>query len=238
MFFGPIVDEDTQGWVIDSFEWAIENGLLLSETQLIAANAQNFPAIQGAHEDVSRALVEAVQRHLGIVDQIIAVRPLDVLPPEYRYDPNAMGEVAGTWDSDGSDAVVTYDPAQQARPLAFLSTMVHEVMHHRLHMTALDMPGGFEAEELSTDLQCITAGFGAIQMSGAEQAGWQGYLRQETRAFAMAVFMAITGTSDDAVRALLPKRSFKLVRKAAKLLDGWSADIADLRGKLGRREIP
>lgn len=230
--FGLRVDDATQDWVIESFFWAIENGLLTPETRQIHVTHANFPAPNGAHQDVAQALIAAIQRHLGIEDQTIFAAPINALSAEYRHEYGKLTSVGGTWQRDGSEAMITYDPEAISQRLAFLSTLVHEVMHHRLHMTALDMPGGPEAEELSTDLHCITTGFGALQMQGAEQAGWQGYLRQETRAFAFAVFLTLTASGQGLDDTGLPTRSKRLVQKAFKLLGRRQDEMADLRTAL------
>lgn len=214
-WFAYPVDQDTQDWIADSFLWAMDEDILTPSTPLILPNGSNSPAPKGAHKDVATALVQAIQGHLGLNDHIIDVEPLDNLPAEYRLDYNSMASVGGTWQSDGTRSLITYDPATLQQPIAFLSTLIHEVMHHRLHQTSREMPGGPEAEELSTDLHCISAGFGIIQMQGAEQAGWQGYLRQETRAHALAVFLGATGQDWTDAAPHLPRRSAKLLRKAS-----------------------
>ena len=230
--FGLRIDDVTQDWVIDSFFWAIDNKLLTSDTRSIHATKANFPVRNGPHKEVAQALIDAIQKHLGIEDQDIVAEPLGALPAEYRHQYGQLAAVGGTWQGDGRRALITYDPEAISQRVAFLSTLVHEVMHHRLHMTALDMPGGPEAEELSTDLHCITSGFGALQMQGAEQAGWQGYLRQETRAYAFALFQMLTEPDSKISDTGLPNRSARLVKKAQKLLQGREADVAELRATL------
>ncbi len=215
--------------VLENFKWAIQNGLLSSSTKLIPPTAQNFPVPKGDPQSVARGLIDAIAWHLGI-EQTIDVRPLDMIPAEYRIDYNAMGEVGGTWQSDGNTSVITYDADMMTRPMVFLSTLVHEMMHKKLHMTQLDFPGAPEVEELATDLHCITCGLGEIQMSGAEQAGWQGYLRQETRAFAMAVCVELTGQQP----THLPARSTKLMRKCQKLVTGHTGWLDVMRGLMGK----
>ena len=227
MFFRLRVDDESQEWVLDSFHWAIDQGLLNAQTRLILPTAANFPAPKDKTL-AGPALVKAIQSHLNISYVPIEVHPLDMLPAEYRIDYNAVSEIGGTWQTDGDTAVITYDPALTERPLAFLSVLIHEVMHQRLHMTDMSMPGGFEAEELSTDLHCITAGFGSIQMAGAEQSGWQGYLRQETRAFALALFLDLTGEA----LPNLPPRSNRMVRKGGELVDRWRIEVEALRASL------
>jgi len=232
VFFAPLVSEDVAGWIEDSFYWSIENGLLHADTPLISSSHANFPVGRGAPRDVAKGIVLAIQGHLGILEERIDVEPLDVLPAEYRLDYNAMSDIGGTWQSDDGHALIRFDPEQLQRPVAFLSTMIHEVMHHRLHMTLLDMPGGPEAEELSTDLHCITTGFGLIQMQGAEAAGWQGYMRQESRAYALAMFLAVTDHDSMDALGQLPARSARLVKKAAKMIAQRRDDVAALQDAL------
>ncbi|SMX29814.1 hypothetical protein TRP8649_03953 [Pelagimonas phthalicica] len=231
MFFGPIVDEDTQDWVLENFEWAIATGLMTKDTRLVSPTAENFPVSKGEPAFVARGLVDAIAGHLGI-ESGIEVRALDVIPAEYRIDYNATGDTAGTWQSDGNGAVISFDPSLAQRPMSFLSTLVHEMMHQRLHMTEMDFPGGLQAEELATDLHAITSGFGEVQMMGAEQAGWQGYMRQETRAFALSVFLDLTGEIAEHV----PSRSAKLLRKTKKLLRNHEDILNVMRLQLGHLE--
>ncbi len=228
-WFGYAVSDETQDWIADSFLWAKQEGILTPHTPLILPNRENFPAPKGDHKDVAQGLVHAIQGHLGLDQHVIDVEPLDKLPAEYRLDYNSTASIGGTWQSDGTHSLITYDPATVAQPVAFLSTLIHEVMHHRLHMTSLDMPGGPEAEELSTDLHCISAGFGVIQMLGAEQAGWQGYLRQETRAHALALFSIATGRAAEDVALHLPTRSARLFRKAIAHISKDTALVATIQ---------
>lgn len=230
MFFSFHVEDATRDWIFDSFHWAIEEGLLGPDTTHILPTRDNFPASTGDAQKTAQELVQAILKHLGLGSENVSVAPLNVMPAEYRHDYGKLSEVGGTFQSDGEDVLITYDPEALARPRAFLSTMIHEVMHHRLHLTALDMPGGPAAEELSTDLHCITSGFGVIQLQGAEEAGWQGYMRQETRAFALAVFDVVTGADAAVTRAALPSRSARLLRKAAVYAQKHCADdLAALR---------
>ena len=234
MFLKFSVPEDTRDWVLENFEWAIQNGLLGHQTRLLEITKENFPAPKGEHAAIARALVDAIARHLGIDGAEMEVHALDVLPSEYQIDYNALSTVAGTWQEDeqSNRAVVRYDPNITSTPVTFLALLVHEVMHHRLHMTALDFPGGPEAEELATDLHCISTGFGLIALGGAESVGWQGYMRQETRAFALAVFCSLMGYETATTKALLLPRSAKMFGRAMRYLEKNADWLLPLRAVL------
>ena len=76
---------------------------------------------------------------------------------------------------------------------------------------------------------------GLIEMLGAEAAGWQGYMRQPTRAYAVAVFMATRDLPLEAALNELPGRSKKYLRDAVKDMSGRSADIDSLKNALAKQ---
>lgn len=115
------------------------------------------------------------------------------------------------------------------RPLSFINTMVHELMHAHLANVVDEIPGGAAAHELATDLHCITHGFGIFQLAGSEDAGWSGYMNQSSRAFALAVFLKLTGKPETEASEYLPPRSAKLLRRATKECNrDWGEAIGSL----------
>ena len=58
---------------------------------------------------------------------------------------------------------------------------------------------------IAIDLHCITHDFGPIQMQGAADLGWSGYMTQSSRAFATAIFLDLAG-SENRVSGALRKR--------------------------------
>ncbi|WP_435256467.1 hypothetical protein ACSBLW_09910 [Thioclava sp. FR2] len=219
MFFQYPVSGDTHLWVMEQFEWAADMGLLRADTPLVTLDRSFFTAPSGDAQKTAAALLADFKRILRIPEAQIDLLPLDRLKAEYRYDPTSAVQVAGTWQGDAGTALIRYDPEDmRALPVSFLATMGHEVMHHVLRGLPELPPGGEEAEELSTDLMCICMGLGLLQMAGAEQSGWQGYLRQTTRAHALAAFLLARGMDLKAVTALLPPRSAGLVNKALRHL--------------------
>ncbi len=101
-----------------------------------------------------------------------------------------------------------------ARPVAFINTMTHELMHARLAPHIDDMPGGEPVHELSTDLHCITHGLGLFALEGPAQIGWSGYMTQESRAYAFAVFLDQHDIDANAALSRLSARPAKALRRA------------------------
>lgn len=235
MFFSKFeVSEETQLWVMANFDWAIEQELLTPQMPLVLPTKEFFTAGKGNSPEVVLTLVKDIQRQLKIDGAQIDVAPLNRLPAEYRHEYQSTSEVGGTWQGDENGGTISYDPERANEPMSFISTLVHEVMHHRLHMIEEYPPGGPEAEEIATDLHCITTGFGIFQLAGAETAGWQGYLRQPTRAYALSVFLAIRGMDLETCFEFLPSRSRKLLKRSSKELAKHFEVIEELRLKLER----
>ena len=219
MFGRYPVSSTIREWILENFDWAIRHGLLTGSTQLVLPTPEFFRAKTGEPADVAQALLDDLKGLLGLEGERIDLVPLDVMSEEHRLDYNALSGVAGTWQDDADTATIRYDPVMIKRPLSLISTLAHELMHHVLHRIDEFPPGGPETEELATDLHVITMGMGVIQLSGAEQTGWQGYMSQPARAHAMALFLASRGIAPDAALAHLPPRSAKYLRRAVKEVD-------------------
>lgn len=213
------VSEDMQGWIEDSFDWAEDNGILIPQTPLILPTKDYFPAPKGSADEVVAGLVDNLKPMLGVDDLDISIAPLEVLPDELRHQYGVTSDVAGTWQGDHEGGLIRYDPTLIRRPMALISMLAHELMHQRMARTMRDWPGGEPAEELATDLYVIAAGLGVIQMTGADQAGWQGYMRQSTRAHALAVFVTRQNIATETALANLPARAGKQLSRALKELD-------------------
>jgi hypothetical protein len=96
-----------------------------------------------------------------------------------------------------------------------------------------DIPGGEGAHERATDLRAIIAGFGVIQMRGAAEVGWLGYMTQESRAHALAMFLRLTNTDKALALPHLDVRQAKEVRATLKEIDADPGDIEALKELAG-----
>lgn len=208
---------------------AIDQRILRPTTPLILPTAEFITAPKGNSPEIVAALLDDIKRLLHISEAKIEVAPLERLPAKFRHSYANVSEIAGTWQGDGDQAVIHYDPERASQPIPFIATLAHEVMHHRLHAIDEFPPGGPEAEELSTDLHCITSGFGLFQMAGAEIVGWKGYMRQPTRAHALAMFLLIRDIAPTEALSRLPPRSAKSLKRALQEIAKSPAGIEPLR---------
>ena len=220
------VSDDTIDWLREGFDWAIAQGLLTAQTPLVTLSKTFFTAPSSKSPDFALHLVRDIQRILGISRAEIEVVPLDQIDARYRVDYQSLSAIAGTWQGDGNSALIRYDREMVARPVTFIATLSHEVMHHVLRGLPELPPGGEEAEELATDLHCITMGFGLFQLAGAEEIGWSGYMRQPTRAHALAMFLRMRGIPESEALPHLPKRCQAYLRTALAWIDRHDNKIA------------
>lgn len=209
----PIVSDDMKAWITDCFDW-FDARFPPPETAILPTKAY-FTAGRGTDAATARLILEEIAAHMGVCDPV-DLMPLNMLPAEYRLDYTATSSVAGTYVNDGGVAVISYDPELMNRPLQFINTLSHELMHARLDGLVDDVPGGAGAHELATDLGCIIAGFGVFQMQAADDAGWTGYMSQPSRAYALAGFLHRRGQGMSEVRPFLSSRCQRLLRRALK----------------------
>ncbi|WP_170409850.1 hypothetical protein [Ruegeria atlantica] len=208
-----LISEDLSSWILECFEWFDET--FEPPAMPIVPTKEFFTAPSGTDENTAKLVLDNIKRHMAF-DQPVELMALDVLPAEYRHNYQSLDAVAGTHQKFDGVSVIRYDPEIMHRPLQFINLIAHELMHARLAGLEDDVPGGYEAHELATDLGCIIAGFGVFQLQAADDAGWFGYMTQPSRAYALAVFLKRRGLGGEAVSPYLSARCKTLLRRALK----------------------
>lgn len=226
---------DLRDWIADNFFWAIETSADWAKTPLILPTREFFTAPKGEGHEVASAVLEDLKRLMGLSGHQIALHPLPSLPDELSHEYGKLSQVAGTYAHDADLPEITYDPKLLRSPITFISVMAHELMHHCLAGCEDDLPGGAGAHELATDLHCIIAGFGVFQLQCAEEMGWSGYMTQDSRAHALALFLLLTETDPETACAHLSPRPAKALRLALREVQRNPAPLQPLQQALGTR---
>ncbi len=209
----PRVSEDMTNWIEACFDWF--DARFPPPPGPILPTKDFFRAPGGRDHRAAVGVLDDIKRHLGF-DLPIDLIPLDRPAAEYRHSYQSLGEVGGTFQETDQGRVIQYDAETLSRPILFIATMAHEVMHARLSGLIDQVPGGANAHELATDLGCIIAGYGVFQLQAADDLGWSGYMSQESRACALAVFLDQRGMAAEAVSAHLSPRCQRYLRRAFK----------------------
>ena len=202
----PAVSEDMADWIAACFGWF--DTRFPPPAKPILPTKDFFTAPGGTGPETAKAVLTDIKRLMHYL--LPFARP----PGDLRHSYQTLAEIGGTYQEGPDGRVIHYDPEAMANPIAFISTLAHEVMHARLSGLQHQVPGGEGAHELATDLGCIIAGFGVFQIQGADDTGWSGYLSQEARAHALAVFLADRGLGADAVTAHLSGRCQRYLKRA------------------------
>ena len=216
----PIVSDDMLYWIEESFEWVDANRPKWAEAaQLITPTVAFFNTQKGEDQATAQRITNRIAALLAVEIEI-KVDPLPKINPEWRHDYTSLSEIVGEYHHDPISPLIRYNPESMKQPISFINTMAHEVMHARLADVVDDLPGGYEAHELATDLHCIIAGFGTFQLQAAEQAGWSGYMTQPSRAVALAVFLDRQGLTPEDAHPYLSSRPRKWLTKAWRQVTG------------------
>ena len=209
-----LVDTATADWVLDRTGWlisALGPDNFFARTSLVLPTRTFFPDLPRDRAEAAQTLFDTVKGHMGITHWPARLVPRAIIG-QHDTAPFAPNSVAGTFYHSGEDAVITYDPRLMGHRNAFVGTMAHELAHYLLLPHAATAPGGDAEHEMLTDLTVILAGFGVIDLIGARQVGWQGYLGLDARTFALALFLDLKGMDPAAAHHhLSPKRARKFV---------------------------
>jgi hypothetical protein len=234
------LDPEVEEWHIECWAWMMRHlgGVeALRETPLVLPTAEFFPRPDGEGHAVAEAIFYRVRDLMGLGDWPCTLVERDQTNAEVgefmRLQPQGK-PVAGTFESDGREVVVTYAPDLLRRPTNLIATFAHELAHYVLHTIPTPPPGAEVEpmiEELATELAVAYFGFGVIAANGAfefEQfqdfgrSGWQGgawgYFSEDGWCFALAVFLALSGRDEaEARRHLKPHLAKRLSQAQARL---------------------
>lgn len=228
------VDAVTQDWIVDSFSWAARHALLTQGTNLVLPSQDFFPTM---HAESSETLVDGLaadlKRMLGISPEAVSVIPFNAALLPQEADCKGLGSTAASWQVEDGQSVIRYEPAMIEFPLVLIAALSHELMNHRLHAMDRKPPGYDYGSELCAEIHCIAAGLGLIQMLGAETVGRQGFLKQTTRAHALALFMRVRHIPLNTVSSLIPRRLDRRLSDAQRQIKSSPPDISAITYQTG-----
>jgi hypothetical protein len=241
--FGPKlpIDGEELEFQLATFKWLIGEFGNLSEAALILPTPEYFPSAKSRRRVPARLLFSDVQR----------AAQLDHWPCELREGDSGRASDAGNAHlirHEGSHApcgtfsveqgkhgyygVITYDPELENDQQALVATFAHELGHFLMSTAKGTPPGGWELQELHTDLAAVYLGFGIFMansawtfsqyQSGTVQ-GWssrtQGYLSEVALVTALAIFQRLAGRDPSEAAPYIEDYLRKALRKA----DAWLA---------------
>lgn len=249
--FGPKlpIDEDELEWQFASFKWLIQEfGDLGADTPLVLPTEAWFPpeALEGKAS--ARELFDLVREHAGLTDWGCELREGERPRPIYAGNAHLLrhegpSAPAGTFEMKGDDdrvVVITYNPELEGNPMALVATFAHELAHYLMITAETPPPGGWELDELHTDLCAVYLGFGVFlansaktfrQFQSAGEMGWststQGYLSEGALVTALAVTERLAGRDPMAAAPHLKDYLEKDLRRADRALAKLCPDVRE-----------
>jgi hypothetical protein len=233
------LDPELEDWHIECWSWLLGHfgGVeAVRAAPLVLPTGAFFPRVHGDAHEKALAVFERIKSLLGMSDWpcelVQRYRVNAPLGGVAMLQPEGKRMIAGTFESDGENVVISYDPDLVERPLNFIATITHELAHYLLHSVDEQPPGAEDepiAEELATELAVACFGFGVIaanaafefeQSQNAWRIGSSGYFSEDGWIFALAVFLALRDETPDLVRQYLkPHLAKKLDQAWRRLAD-------------------
>lgn len=229
---------DDEAWQLDCWEWLLLHfgGIdKLRSTILVLPSREFFTPLTSTGHNFALEVFAQVASFFDLDLEgirLIAQEP-SVDPhvgPHYAVK-NAPVSPLGTYSATDGVSTVTYDPRLCEKPSSLIATLAHELCHAKLLRVDDPPPGDWEMEEFATDLAVTFFGFGVFNCNNAStfkafsdastgSQGWQfeggGYLSPAERAFALALFLALTGRRESDVLDYLDSGPSAYFQKAHK----------------------
>ena len=242
------IDHDELEWQLATFKWLGEEFGASAETELVEPSPKWFPSAALKGPGRVEALFADVKRAAGMEDWPCELeagrqdRPAQVGAGLLLRHEGAAAP-CGTFMIEGADGerkvIITYNPSLAMDTGAMIATFAHELAHYLMSTAGSAPPGGWELQELHTDLAAVYLGFGIFlansarsfsQFQSATEAGWssrsQGYLSEGALVTALAIFERLAGRDPGAAGACLKPYLEGDLKAAAKYLERHYRDMA------------
>ncbi len=245
---GRFLDADLEDWQLETWVWLMRHlgGMAhLAGTPLVLPTRDFVPPSGAQGHDKAVHGLTCVKAAMGMGDwdcDLVAVeRPAPSQRVGELWHVQTGGAAEGTFEVRGNRVVISYAADLVAHPGRLVPIFAHELAHYLLATVPEPPPGGEEVHELATELAVAYAGMGVLaanaafsfqQFTDGMSQGWSasrsGYFSERSWAFALAVFLALTGRRGAADPWLKPTLR-DMVRAADRYLEKRPALLAPLR---------
>jgi hypothetical protein len=249
-WFGPRlpIDRDELDFQLATFKWLIGQFGPVGDRPLILPTPEFFPLSRAAGEAAARGVFGHVRAFAGMADWPCELRagkgdrPIDA-GNAHLLNHEGGGAPCGTFQVGegigGRYGIITYNPGMARDPAGLAATFAHEFGHYLMATAAAPPPGGWDLNELHTDLAAVYLGFGIFMANSAKEfshfttesgAGWQsslrGYLSEHALVVATAIFQRLAGRDPIAAAPHLKPYLRGILKKADRALATLAPDMA------------
>lgn len=230
----PFLEPELEEWQLAAWCWLLGHlgGIAaLREAPLVTPTRNFFPPTDATGHARVKHVFEQVRRHAGMADwecRLVAQpRQPELRLGELIAVQRSRPDPAGTFDLDGNEPTITYDPAVAKDPMALVAVLAHELAHLRLAAFPDVLRGSRQLYERATDLATVALGFGLFGSNCAfgfersqdplsQEWSWSslGYMEECEWAFALAVMFELTGRDPSSASRYLKPHLFTDLRTA------------------------
>lgn len=235
----PLLSSNAVKFEVEIYKWLLRNfdsEIFYNKTSMVLPTEDFFPFKVNSDEEAAMETFRVVQELAGLKEW-----PCELVSQEDDIDPlvaptilvqNLPNNPLGTfYMKEDNNAIITYNPAIVNNPTQLVATYAHELSHYLIRTAQEDPPGGWENEELITDITATFLGFGIFmansatsfeQFSGPDSQGFKssrnGYLSEKEHIYALAIFMTLKNIDYNTVKPHIKSYLRSTLKRAMKEL--------------------
>ncbi|KPH56945.1 hypothetical protein AMS58_00420 [Pseudoalteromonas porphyrae] len=172
----PLLDEQEQQWLIDTFVWAIENfdsDYFINNTDIVLPNHQFFPDAVSSIEEMASNVFERVTNYAGMhVWPIQLVGPAQLQPqvfPHFELSNSLRGAQSKLMVTPAHRVNVSFNPNQINQPQDLVASFAGTLATIMIHHVGVLPPGGKEFLPQASDALACFLGFGVMMSNTVYQ---------------------------------------------------------------------
>ena len=250
----PVLDEETVAWLFDTYAWALRNfnaEVFRDHTVLVQPNDRFFPGRVESIEGMAGLICDHVKAYAAIAHWPTRLQDarqcqLEEAPRLLLEGPirNAAAKQAEAVE-EAHRLPVLYDPALINNPEGMIASFAHTFAHYLSTLSQEPPPGGEENWAHVTEVVATFLGFGLLMANSAfnvrlprcgscapQPVDRQSFLSQYDTTYALAIFSALKGITNNAVLPHLKSSLRGFYKKAVKDVEGRGEQMARLRALL------
>ncbi|MEI8604544.1 hypothetical protein P4S61_05365 [Pseudoalteromonas sp. B160] len=172
----PLLDEQEQQWLIDTFVWAVENfdsDYFINNSQLVLPNHQCFPDAVSSIEEMASKVFERVVGYAGLQAwPITLVAPQQLQPqvfPHFAFSNQLRGDNSQLIVPPSHTVNVSFNPNQINQPQDLVASFAGTLATIMIHHVGVLPPGGKEFLPQAADAVACFLGFGVMMSNTVYQ---------------------------------------------------------------------
>jgi hypothetical protein len=172
----PLLAEQEQQWLVDTFIWAIENfdaEFFTQQTQVVLPTAEFFPESVSSIEEMATKVFARVTNYAGMQAwPIQLVAPQQLQPqvfPHFEFSKQIRGEHSQLIVPPNHVIKISFNPNQINQPQDLVASFAATLATILIHHVGVLPPGGKDYLPQATDALTCFLGFGVMMSNTAYQ---------------------------------------------------------------------